>query len=269
MKKDQDYLAGLIRQKKSFLCVGLDPDLSKMPDSYTTNAAPLFEFCKDVIESTKHTAIAYKINIAFFEAFGPDGWKQLEDLRAILPEESLVIADAKRADIGNTSEKYAQYFFERLNADALTLHPYMGIDSLDPFLAYPDKWSVVLALTSNPGAADFELQKMADDSYLFELVLRKFGNSTYSDRVMFVVGATHSTYLERVRKNVPDAFLLIPGVGEQGGNLQQTILTGRNQKEGLIINVGRKIMYPKGKDTKPQDIQFAAEEFHRQMKEFF
>ena len=158
--KDSVYLCEQIRQKKSFLCVGLDPDLEKLPNHYLNGKQPFLEFCKDIIEVTHHLAVAY--NIAFFEALGPSGWEQLEQLVNIIPNECLLIADAKCADIGNTSKKYAEYYFDRLQVDAVTLHPYMGVDSLEPFLSYHNKWSVVLALTSNPGSADFELKELSD-----------------------------------------------------------------------------------------------------------
>ncbi|MBK7231578.1 MAG: orotidine-5'-phosphate decarboxylase [Saprospiraceae bacterium] len=269
MHKNQPFLSEQIQRKKSFLCVGLDPDLEKIPDEYLNKEEPLLSFCKDVIDCTKHIAIAYKINIAFFEALGPNGWSQLEKLSKEIPEDCLFIADAKRADIGNTSKKYAEYFYDRLGADALTLHPYMGVDSLLPFLVRKDKWSIVLALTSNPGASDFELQKSDQGEYFFEMVVKKFNSQELQEHVMFVVGATQSSYIEKIRLLAPNSFLLIPGVGEQGGSLEDTVKAGRNQTEGLIINVGRKIMYPKGKITKPDDIIASADEFHSQMKVYF
>jgi len=269
MHKNQIFLSEQIQRKKSFLCVGLDPDLDKIPDEYLLNETPLLNFCKEIIHCTKHVAIAYKVNIAFFEALGPEGWKQLELLAKEIPDDCLFIADAKRADIGNTSKKYAEYFFDRLGADALTLHPYMGEDSLIPFLERKDKWSIVLALTSNPGASDFELQKTDHGEYFFEMVVKKFNSQEMQNHVMFVVGATQSSYLEKIRLLAPNSFLLIPGVGEQGGSLEDTVKAGRNQQEGLIINVGRKIMYPKGKLSKPDDIRASADEYHLQMKAFF
>ncbi len=269
MTKNQAYLTRLIQQKKSFLCVGLDPDQDKIPRHYFDRPEPFYCFCRDVVEVTVDFAIAYKINIAFFEALGPEGWIQLEKLVSEIPQELFIIADAKRADIGNTSKKYAEYYFDRLKADALTLHPYMGVDSLLPFLERRDKWSVVLALTSNPGAADFEMRPLEGSGSLYEEVIRKFCHSGYSDNLMFVVGATKSDNMSRIRSLAPDSFFLVPGVGEQGGSLDDTIRFGRNRNEGLIINVGRSIMYPKGLHSSREDIKNAAMHYQVQMAAWF
>jgi len=269
LPKNKAYLANLIRRKKSFLCVGLDPDLEKIPRSYLDGNEPFYTFCSDVVQSTADFAIAYKINIAFFEALGPEGWVQLEKIVSEIPKDLLLIADAKRADIGNTSKKYADYYFDRLKADAITLHPYMGLDSLLPFLERRDKWSVILALTSNPGAVDFELKTLEGGQPLYEEVINKFFRSEYSDQLMFVVGATKSENMSHVRSISPDSFFLVPGVGEQGGSLEDTIRLGRNQDEGLIINVGRSIMYPKGIHTTMDDVRQAARNFQEQMAKWF
>ncbi len=269
MLKDTTFLASQIRAKKSFLCIGLDPDLEKIPANFHDFDQPFFEFCHEVVKITSHLTVAYKINIAFFEALGPDGWIQLEKLVKVIPDECLIIADAKRSDIGNTSKKYAEYFFNRLGADAVTLNPYMGMDSLEPFFQYNDKWSIVLALTSNPGAADFELKHTDKGDYFFEEVLKTFEASIYKDNIMYVVGATKAEYLRKVRQHCPSSFLLIPGVGEQGGDLKQVILDGRNFTEGLLINVGRKILYPKSMNPTMRDVLTAAEDYQSQMAEFF
>lgn len=267
--KDSAYLGEQIRLKKSFLCVGLDPDLEKLPNHYLNAKQPFLEFCKDIIEVTHHMAVAYKINIAFFEALGPSGWEQLEQLVNIIPNECLLIADAKRADIGNTSKKYAEYYFDRLQVDAVTLHPYMGVDSLEPFLSYPNKWSVVLALTSNPGSADFELKELSTGELLFESVLQIFVKIKQSNQIMFVVGATHPEYLTKIRKICPDHFLLIPGIGSQGGDLHQVIQAGRNHNEGLLINVSRSIIYPELKKSFKDDVFQAAQNFVTEMSRYF
>lgn len=269
MMKNAVYLQHSILNKKSFLCVGLDPDPAKIPVSYLNRDTAYLDFCNDVIQQTCAFAIAYKINIAFFEALGPKGWEQLESLVKCIPQDCLVIADAKRADIGNTSKKYAEYYFERLNVDALTLHPYMGMDSLLPFLEYRNKWSVILALTSNSGAADFEKKTLSSGIMVFEEVVNRFTESEFSDHIMFVAGATQTDQLSRLRMSAPKAFFLVPGVGEQGGNLTETIRALRNDREGIIINVGRSIMYPYGNQSKPDDIRMAALDFHQQMSIFF
>ncbi|MCC6815430.1 MAG: orotidine-5'-phosphate decarboxylase [Saprospiraceae bacterium] len=269
MVKDKNYLIHRIRQKQNFLCIGLDPDLSKIPDQFKCSSTPLLDFCKLVVESTKDLAVAYKINIAFFENHGASGWEQLELLLNTIPEECFVIADAKRADIGNTSSQYATYYFKKLNVDALTLHPYMGVDSIQPFLNFADKWSVILGLTSNPGSADFEKLKMEDGTYLFETILEKFKNAGDINQLMFVIGATQGDLMKKVRSIIPDHFLLIPGVGEQGGDLNETITNLRNQDEGILINVSRKILYPNGLNTTIQDIRSSVLNYATAMKKYF
>ncbi|HRI01235.1 MAG TPA: orotidine-5'-phosphate decarboxylase [Saprospiraceae bacterium] len=243
VKKIQE-ISSLIRQRKHFLCVGLDPDLGKMNAELLSQEKPLVRFCEEIIEQSKDIAIAYKINIAFFETLGSKGYQQLEELMELLPKECFLIADAKRADIGNTSKQYANFFFDHLNFDAITLHPYMGVDSLEPFLQYENKVSIILALTSNPGAIDFELQEMKTGGALYKQVISTFSNSPFSDRIMFVVGATRPQEFVQIRQWIPHHFLLVPGVGEQGGDLESTIRNGRNGGGGLLINVSRGISYP-------------------------
>lgn len=269
IQKDTAWLTGRIRDLRSFLCVGLDPDFSKLPEFYKKSQEPLLDFCKDVVRATESVAVAYKINIAFFERWGSQGYRQLEELMRFLPENSFVIADAKRADIGNTSSQYAAYYFGQLNVDAVTLHPYMGLDSIEPFLHYENKWSIILALTSNPGSADLEMQNMKDGSFLFENVLSLFGRSEYIDRTMFVVGATQPAHMSRIRLSVPNHFLLIPGIGEQGGNLETTIDSLRNSHEGMLINVSRGISYPKGINTTFESIVEASSSFSDTMRRYF
>ncbi|NOT36724.1 MAG: orotidine-5'-phosphate decarboxylase [Saprospiraceae bacterium] len=264
--KDKKYLTERIRTKKSFLCIGLDPDLKKIPSHYSNSKEPLLDFCLDVVGATQQYAVSYKINIAFFENHGPEGWHQLEKLVQSIPEDIFIIADAKRADIGNTSEQYAGYYFKKLNADALTLHPYMGYDSIEPFLKYQEKWSVILGLTSNPGSEDFETVIAQDGTYFFEKVLEKFSKN---ENAMFVIGATQAVYMKKIRNSVPNHFLLIPGVGEQGGDLQETVRLLRNDDEGILINVSRGILYPKGQDTTMQDIEHAAIKYTQTMNSFF
>ncbi len=267
--KDFSFLTDQLYGKKSFLCVGLDPDVEKIPKIFLNDPQPLFSFCKTIAEVTESLAIAYKINVAFFESQGPNGWIQLEKLVSCLPKNCLIILDAKRADIGNTSAQYARYFFETLNADAITLHPYMGLDSLQPFLNYKEKWSIILALTSNSGSQDLELQSMSDGKYLFQKVLGLYGTPDSRNQVMFVCGATHPDLFLEIRKICPSHFLLVPGIGAQGGDLHETIRKGRNDSGGLLINVSRSICYPEYQKGFEQDVYDSALSFQQEMMEYF
>lgn len=240
--KDKHFLHDQIKKKKSMLCVGLDPELDKLPVEFHMQAEPLFHFCNTIIENTSEFAVAYKLNVAFFESQGPKGWSQFEKVIKKIPEDCLIIADAKRADIGNTSQQYARYYFEELGVDAITLHPYMGVDSLEPFLKYRNKWSIILSLTSNPGSLDFEMQKLENGSSLYEKVISIFLQTDYQDNLMFVCGATHPEKFKSIRKICPDHFLLVPGVGAQGGDLRTIIEYGKNNSGGLLINVSRGII---------------------------
>lgn len=235
-----------ILQKQSFLCVGLDPDIKKIPQHLLQREYPLYEFCKEIVDATAPYAIAYKPNLAFFEAEETAGWisfvKTVEYIRSNYPD-MLVIADAKRGDIGNTSALYARSFFEALDVDAVTVAPYMGKDSVEPFLGYKDKWVVLLALTSNPGSHDFELQKLENGRYLFEQVLETSATWGGPDEMMYVVGATQGALFSVIRKYAPDNFLLVPGVGAQGGSLEEVCKYGMNKQCGLIVNSSRGIIY--------------------------
>jgi orotidine-5'-phosphate decarboxylase len=236
-----------IREKQSYLCVGLDTDYEKIPKILLNNEYPLFEFNKRIIKATADLAIAYKPNMAFYESLGAAGQMSLEMtvnyLRTHYPD-IFIIADAKRGDIGNTSKMYASAFFRNFDFDALTVAPYMGIDSVKPFLEYYDKWVILLALTSNEGAADFQFQKLAGKhEYLFEKVLSTSRNWGTTDNMMFVIGATKAEWLKKVRKIVPHHFLLIPGVGAQGGSLEEVSEAGMNSQCGLLVNVSRSIIY--------------------------
>lgn len=234
-----------IASKRSFLCVGLDTEINKLPAPVMEYEDPVFEFNRRIIDSTSEYAVAYKPNVAFYESNGISGWKSLEAtlkyIRDYYPG-ILVIADAKRGDIGNTSRMYARAFFEELDFDAITVAPYMGEDSVTPFLDYPGKWVVILALTSNKGADDFQYHN-EDGIRLFERVLdlsKKWGSP---DNTMYVVGATRADTLIEIRRIVPDHFLLVPGVGAQGGNLEQVAKYGLNKKCGLLVNSSRGIIY--------------------------
>lgn len=233
-------LISTIRQKRSFLCVGLDPDIQKIPSTLRHLDDPIFAFNKAIIDATRPYAVAYKPNTAFYEAAGLKGWASLEKTINYIGKEHLIIADAKRGDIGNTSRKYAEAFFEAMPCDAITVAPYMGSDSVLPFLEFPNKWVILLALTSNKGAGDFQLQ---GEEPLYKAVLRasaKWGNP---DNLMYVVGATRPEFLKEIRIISPDHFLLVPGVGAQGGSLADVARYGLNKDVGLLVNASRSILY--------------------------
>ncbi len=235
-----------IQEKQSFLCVGLDTDLKKIPQHLLTAEDPAFEFNKAIIDATAPYTVAYKPNAAFYEAMGIEGWKTLSKtvdyIRKNYPE-IFIIADAKRGDIGNTSKMYAQAFFEKMDVDGVTLAPYMGKDTVAPFLEYDNRWAVILALTSNGSAADFELSKLEDGRFVFEQVLEKAASWGNEDNTMFVVGATQAAMLTDVRRIVPNHFLLVPGVGAQGGSLEEVARYGMNSRCGLLVNSSRAIIY--------------------------
>jgi orotidine-5'-phosphate decarboxylase len=256
-----------IRNKQSCLCVGLDPDLSRIPPFLLSDSDPLLEFNKRIIHSTLDHCVAYKINTAFYEVHGARGWETLAKTINFIPRSHFIIADAKRGDIGNTSAKYAQAFFETLNVDALTVAPYMGEDSVKPFLDYTDKWTILLGLTSNSGAADFELQRSGQE-YWFETVMRTASKWGSPDNLMFVIGATQAARMERIRQLTPDHFYLVPGVGTQGGDLSETMKNGMNREVGLLINVSRGILYASAEDGFDKAAARAAANFHSQMKAF-
>lgn len=244
MKLNQIYRE--ICNKRSFLCVGLDTDIKKIPQHLLKLEDPIFEFNKAIIDATAKYTVAYKPNLAFYEQSGVQGWtslqKTVEYLQKNYPE-TFIIADAKRGDIGNTSDMYARAFFEKMGVDAVTIAPYMGRDSVDSFLKYDEKWAIVLALTSNPSAADFELIEDKNGKRVFENVLSTVASWGTEENTMFVVGATKATELESIRKIVPKHFLLVPGVGAQGGSLEEVAKYGMNDKCGLLVNSSRAIIY--------------------------
>ena len=235
-----------IKEKKSFLCVGLDSDPRKLPECLKNSDDPVFEFNKAIIDATAEYAVAYKPNLAFYEAQGLKGWisfeKTVEYLRANYPEQ-FIIADAKRGDIGNTSSLYARSFFEELKVDALTVAPYMGKDSVSPFLEYEGYWTIVLALTSNPGSHDFQLTEDAEGEKLYEKVLKTSQQWGSDENMMYVVGATQGKAFENIRRIVPNHFLLVPGVGAQGGSLEEVCKYGMNADCGLLVNASRAIIF--------------------------
>ncbi len=261
-------LIAQIQQKKSFLCIGLDVDLDKIPPHLLETTDPIFEFNKQIIDATHELAVAYKPNTAFYEAYGLDGWRSLEKTIDYLNEkypEIFTIADAKRGDIGNTSTRYAKAFFENMNFDALTVAPYMGQDSVEPFLAFSDKFTILLALTSNKGSLDFQgLQ--TDNLRVFEKVLQKSLTWKGSEQLMYVIGATKPEYFKEIRKIIPNHFLLVPGIGAQGGNLEAVCEYGLNNDIGLLINSSRGIIYAGNGLDFAQKAKQKALELQRQMK---
>lgn len=247
---DKAALFQKIKIKKSFLCVGLDTDIQKIPTFLLKETDPVYTFNKAIIDATADFTVAFKPNTAFYEEYGAKGWLSLEKtidyIRSNYPE-IFIIADAKRGDIGNTSAKYASAFFTKLGADAVTVAPYMGHDSVLPFLNHKDKWVILLALTSNTGSADFQ-HLTSDDKKLFERVLETAKTWADPDQLMFVVGATHPEEIALIRKIVPDYFLLVPGVGAQGGDLQAVAEFGLNNECGLLVNSSRGIIYRSDKE---------------------
>lgn len=235
-----------IKEKRSFLCVGLDSDIKKLPACVLNSDDPVFEFNKAIIDATAPYTVAYKPNLAFYEATGVKGWISLEKTVKYLKEnypEIFIIADAKRGDIGNTSALYARSFFEEMQVHALTVAPYMGEDSVSPFLSYENAWVIVLALTSNPGSHDFQLTKDENGEMLFEKVLRTSQKWGSDENIMYVVGATQGKSFENVRNIVPNHFLLVPGVGAQGGSLEEVCKYGMNEECGLLVNASRAIIF--------------------------
>jgi orotidine-5'-phosphate decarboxylase len=260
-------LVAQIQYKSSFLCVGLDPDLTKIPAHLQKEPDPIFSFCKQIIEETADFAVAYKPNIAFFEALGPKGWESLQKVLDIIPEEIFTIADAKRGDIGNTSKLYAKAFFEHMNFDSITVAPYMGKDSVTPFLEYKNKWVILLALTSNEGSADFQLIEDHHCKPLFQSVIEKSKDWGSPKNMMYVVGATKGEMIAEVRKTAPDHFLLVPGVGAQGGSLAEVARYGLNSNCGLLVNSSRGIIYASSERDFAKTAKKEAQKLQMEMKE--
>lgn len=262
-----------IRLKKSYLCVGLDTDLTKIPKHLQQHPDAVFEFNKAIIDATKDLCVSYKLNTAFYEAMGLKGWEAMEKTVNYIPKDILTIADAKRGDIGNTSTQYAKAFFEALPFDAITVAPYMGEDSVKPFLQFENKWAIVLGLTSNPGSEDFEQQQLAgqvagNHEFLYERVLKKVSTWGTSGNLMFVVGATKATELAEIRKIIPDHFLLVPGVGFQGGSLADVSKYGMNSDCGLLVNASRAIIYASEKENFAEEARAIALQYQKEMSEY-
>ena len=263
-----------IHLKSSYLCVGLDTDITKIPKHLQSRPDAIVEFNKQIIDATKDLCVAYKINTAFYEAMGVKGWEAMEETVKYIPIEHFSIADAKRADIGNTSSQYAKAFFEQMNFDAITVAPYMGEDSIKPFLEYENKWTIVLGLTSNPGSSDFELLQLANENnnmekeYLYERVLQKVSRWGNTGNLMFVVGATQATELIEIRKIIPEHFLLVPGVGFQGGNLEEVSKYGMNKDCGLLVNASRAIIYAGKNEDFATEARAIALQYQKEMETF-
>ena len=258
-----------IKKKQSFLCVGLDVDLDKIPPHLLVLDDPIFEFNKQIIDATHHVAVAYKPNIAFYEAYGIKGWQALQKTITYLNEkytEVFTIADAKRGDIGNTSTRYAKAFFEDLDFDSITVAPYMGSDSVEPFLAFKNKFTIMLALTSNAGGLDFQTLKI-DNEALYKKVLKKSLTWQNSENLMYVVGATRPEYFKEIRHIIPNHFLLVPGVGAQGGSLSEVCKYGLNKDIGLLVNSTRGIIYASKGEDFAKKAQEQALELQQEMEE--
>ena len=269
-----------IQLKKSYLCVGLDTDITKIPKHLQSHPDAVFKFNKQIIDATQDLCVAYKINTAFYEALGVKGWEAMEKTVNYIPNDQFIIADAKRGDIGNTSSQYAKAFFETLNFDAITVAPYMGEDSVKPFLEFENKWAIVLGLTSNTGSKDFEqLKLVSEDSnhgggdtnpdgkpeYLYETVLKKVSSWGTDENLMFVVGATKATDLAEIRKIIPDHFLLVPGVGFQGGSLKEVSKYGMNSDCGILVNASRAIIYAGEKEDFAIEARAIAQQYQSEM----
>lgn len=256
-------LSEAIVAKSSYLCVGLDSARERLPIHFRTQKEALLKFNLAIIEATHNHCVAYKINTAFYEALGAEGWEILAKTRAAIPKHIFTIADAKRGDIGNTAQQYAKAFFETLDFDAITLNPYMGQDSIKPFLNYPTKVSILLALTSNPSSTEFETLSLSNGSQLYETVIKISQTWANSERLMYVVGATQETAFKKIRELLPSQFLLVPGVGKQGGSLELVCERLSNKaKNGLLINASRSIIYA----SSGADFQIAAEAQARAMQ---
>lgn len=262
----KQFLVDQMQSKQSYLCVGLDTDMEKLPSGLPKNKAGVIAFNKAIIDATAEHCVSYKINTAFYEAQGIAGWEAMEATLAHIPSTHFTIADAKRGDIGNTSAQYAKTFFELMPFDAITVAPYMGKDSIEPFLAYKDKWTIVLGLTSNPGSQNFEQQKLANGQFLYESVLEQVASWGTPEQLMFVVGATKAKDFETIRKIIPNHFLLVPGVGAQGGSLSEVTQYGKNDAIGLLINASRAVIYASSGARFAEDAAIAAKNYAEEMK---
>jgi orotidine-5'-phosphate decarboxylase len=259
-------LVDQIRKKKSFLCVGLDVDLDKIPAHLLQEKNPILAFNREIIAATSDLCVAYKPNIAFYEAYGTMGWEALKATAELIPDNIFKIADAKRGDIGNTAERYAHAFFNEFHFDAITLNPYMGRDCIQPFLEYEDKWAIILGLTSNAGSADFQFTEDRQGEKLYERVIRRTMEWGHVGNTMYVVGATQAEELENIRKISPDHFYLVPGIGAQGGSLEAVCQAGLTADAGLLVNSTRGIIFSGNGPDFAQKAREAALEIQQEME---
>lgn len=277
---NRQQLVELILSKRTYLCVGLDTDITKIPKHLLSLPDPVFEFNKQIVDATKDYCVSYKINTAFYEANGLKGWEAMEKTVNYIPSSHFKIGDAKRGDIGNTSSQYAKAFFETMNFDAITVAPYMGEDSVKPFLEYKDKWTIVLGLTSNAGAHDFELQKITkriedldegmhtrrkEEKYLYEMVLEKVSKWGSADNLMFVIGATQPDEFVNIRKITPNHFYLVPGVGAQGGSLKEISEKAMTNECGLLVNASRAVIYASAREDFAQAARLVSKAYADEM----
>lgn len=263
----RQQLVDQIFKKQSYLCVGLDSDITKIPKHLLKDPDPVFSFNKAIVDATKDLCVSYKINTAFYEALGLKGWEAMEKTVRYIGDGHFKIADAKRGDIGNTSSQYAKAFFETMPFDAITITPYMGEDSVKPFLEYAGKWAIVLGLTSNKGANDFELQKMGED-YLYEKVIKTVSEWGSADNLMFVIGATQKDEFINIRRLTPDHFYLVPGVGAQGGSLKEISEKAMNKDCGILMNVSRAIIFASEKENFAEEARNTALSYQLEMKNY-
>lgn len=264
---NREQLFDQIKKKKSYLCVGLDTDLEKIPKHLLKSDDPVFEFNKQIIDATKDFAIAYKPNVAFYEALGAKGWGSLKKTLDYIPKECFTIADAKRGDIGNTSTLYAKAFFSNMSFDAITVAPYMGEDSVKPFLEFHDKWVILLVHTSNKGADDIQLLQTRFGRFVYEEVIHTSQHWATPDQMMYVVGATKADKIRNIRSLAPNHFLLVPGVGAQGGDLAAVSHAGLNSQAGLIVNSSRSIIYASSKEDFAEAARKEAQNVQHEMSQ--
>lgn len=264
---NRTQLVQAIKDKKSVLCVGLDTDMEKIPSHLFSEEDPVFAFNKAIIDATKDYTVAYKINIAFYEAQGVKGWISMGKTLEYIPKDIFTIADAKRGDIGNTAEQYAKTFFHTYPFDSVTVAPYMGQDSVKPFMQFPGHWAIVLGLTSNAGSADFQLQQCGDER-LYEKVLKTVATWGSPDNLMFVIGATRKEQLQHVRQMLPEHFFLIPGVGAQGGDVPTVCENAMNKDGGILINVSRAVIYAGQQMDFQKQAEAAARDYQQQMAKY-
>ncbi len=265
---NRTQLVEQIRLKQNYLCVGLDTDITKIPPHILAGPDPVFTFNKAIIDATKDHCVSYKINTAFYESQGLKGWEAMEKTVNYIPSTHFRIADAKRGDIGNTSTQYAKAFFEVMPFDAITVAPYMGEDSVRPFLEYENKWTIVLGLTSNAGSNDFQQQLTADGKRLYETVLAKIASWGTPGNLMFVAGATKASDFAHIRSIIPDHFLLVPGVGAQGGSLKEVSQYGLNKDCGLLVNASRAVIFAGGGEDFAEKAAMVAAEYAAEMKDY-